>query len=62
MAAVQDALDQSIYRPLSPLSLSSSPMMRRTYTTKAMLARLARSPSASLRPKGLNFRLLQFKT
>ena len=38
--AVQVVLDQSIYRPLVPLSLSPSPMMRRTHST--MLPRLVR--------------------
>ena len=40
--AVQVVLDQSIYRPLVPLSPSlPSPMMRRTHSIMVMLARLA---------------------
>ena len=41
--AVPVALDQSIYRPFFPNSPSlPSPMMKRTLTIMAMLARLAR--------------------
>ena len=40
--AVQVALDQSIYRPLVPPSLSPSPVMWHMNTITAMLARLVR--------------------